>query len=75
MLSCGALERSNNPYTEAIVEPCVSENQKRSSLREFDWEENPEKEKRQWKRIFMSFKWNLFICVWERKKIIASKLL
>ena len=27
MLSCGALERSNNPYIE-IVEPCVSKNQK-----------------------------------------------
>ena len=24
MLSCGALERSNNPYIESIVEPCVS---------------------------------------------------
>ena len=28
MLSCGALERSNNPYIESIVEPCVSMNQK-----------------------------------------------
>ena len=28
MLSCGALERSNNPYIESIVEPCVSKNQK-----------------------------------------------
>ena len=27
MLPCGALERSNNPYTEWIVEPCVSKNQ------------------------------------------------
>ena len=28
MLSCGALERSNNPYIESIVEPCVSKNRK-----------------------------------------------
>ena len=28
MLSFGALERSNNPYVESFVEPCVSENQK-----------------------------------------------
>ena len=28
MLSCGALERSNNPLIESILEPCVSENQK-----------------------------------------------
>ena len=28
MLFCGALERSNNPNIESIVEPCVSKNQK-----------------------------------------------
>ena len=28
MLSCDALKRSNNPYIEQIVEPCVSKNQK-----------------------------------------------
>ena len=28
MLSCVALERSNNPYIESIVEPCVSKNDK-----------------------------------------------
>ena len=28
MLSCGALERSNDPYVESIVEPCFSKNQK-----------------------------------------------
>ena len=28
MLSCGALERSNNPYIEWIAEPCVTKNQK-----------------------------------------------
>ena len=56
MLSCcGALERSNNPYTESIVESCVSKNQKISdskisSLLGFDWEENAEKGLKQWKR-------------------------
>ena len=28
MPSCGALERSNTPYIESIVEPCFSKNQK-----------------------------------------------
>ena len=28
MLSCGALERSNNPYIESTLEPFVSKNQK-----------------------------------------------
>ena len=28
MLSCDALEKSNNPYLESNVEPCVSKNQK-----------------------------------------------
>ena len=28
VLFCGALDRSNNPYMESIVEPCVSKNQK-----------------------------------------------
>ena len=28
MLSCSALERSNNPYIESIVGPCFSKNQK-----------------------------------------------
>ena len=28
MLCCGALEKSNNPNIESIVEPCVSRNQK-----------------------------------------------
>ena len=44
MLSCGALERSNNSYIEPIVEPCVSKNQReRSSVCRFDWKRNPEK--------------------------------
>ena len=27
MLSCGALEKSNNGYIESLVEPCVPKNQ------------------------------------------------
>ena len=46
MLSCGALERSNNPYIESIVEPFLRI-KKGSSLCGFDWEENPEKGLRQ----------------------------
>ena len=30
MLPCDALERSNNAYIESVVEPCVSQNEKRS---------------------------------------------
>ena len=47
MLSCGALDTSSNPYIESIVEPCVSKNQKGSSLYGFDWKENAEKGLRQ----------------------------
>ena len=42
---------------------------KRSSLCGFDWEENSEKGLGQWKRVSMSLKCNLCICVWERKKL------
>ena len=41
ILSCGAFERSKNPYIESNVEPCVSKNQKEISLCGFDWEEYP----------------------------------
>ena len=44
MLSCGALERSNNPYIESTVESCVSKDQKEISLSGFDWEEDLEKD-------------------------------
>ena len=36
MLYCGALERSNNPYIEQIVEPCVSKNQRKENPRYMD---------------------------------------
>ena len=63
MLSCGALERSNNPYIESIVKPCVFKNQKGIFAM---WKENPEKEMKQWKKL--SLNRNLCLCVWERKK-------
>ena len=62
MLSCGAHERSKNPYIESIVEPCVSKNQG-SSICGFDWKENPEKGLRQWKKVSVSRKRNLCVCV------------
>ena len=55
VLSCGALERSNSPYIESIVAPCVSKNfRNKSSLCGFDWQENSEKGLRQWKKVCMS---------------------
>ena len=66
MLSCGALERSNNPCIEAIVEPCVSKNQK-SIFAMWVW-----LERESWKRadamekISLSRKQNLCVCVWEK---------
>ena len=38
------------------------------SIRWFDWEEDPEKGLRQWKKVPMSGKRNLCICVWVREK-------
>ena len=49
MISCG-----NNPYIESITEPVSSRITKRSSLCYFDWEENPEKGIRLWKKVSMS---------------------
>ena len=43
MLSCGALERSNNPYIELIVDLVFPRIQSGSSLCGFDWKEKPEK--------------------------------
>ena len=54
MLSFRALERSNNPFIESIVEFCVSKNQKRSSLCGLDWNENPGKRLRQLKNVSLS---------------------
>ena len=37
------LRRSNNPYTESFVEPCVPRIRKGFWLCGFDWKENSEK--------------------------------
>ena len=46
----------------------------KSLLCGFDWEENPEKGLRQWKKVSISRKQNLCICVWERKKINSFEI-
>ena len=65
MLSCGALEWSNNPYIESIVEPCVSKNEKGIFAMST---ENPEKGLRQWKKVSLTWKRNLCVCELEIKK-------
>ena len=50
MLSCGALQRNNNPYIESIIENFFLRIRKRFSLCGFDWEENIEKGLSQWKK-------------------------
>ena len=50
-LSCGALQRSNSTYIESIMEPVFLRIRKSSSLCGFDWEENPEKGLKQWKKV------------------------
>ena len=54
MLSGGALDRSNNPYITSIVLPCVSKNQKEISTMWVLLGKNPEKGRRQWKKVNMS---------------------
>ena len=65
MQSCGALERSNNPYIESIVETCVSKNQKgeRDPRCVGLIGKNPEKGLRQWKTLAESG-----ICVYMRER-------
>ena len=68
MLSCGALERSSNPYIESGVKPCVSKNQKGIFAMWFNWNENPEKRLRQWKKNIPEPKVELLCYVREREK-------
>ena len=68
MLSCGALERSNNPYIELIVGPWFSKNQKEIFVVWVWFCRKSWKMLRQWKKLFMSRKRNLCTCVLERKK-------
>ena len=69
MLSCGALERSSNPYIESGLKPCVSKNQKGIFAMWFNWNENPEKRLRQWKKNIPEPKVELVcMCVREKKQ-------
>ena len=75
MLSCSGLERSNNPYIESIVEPCLSKNQREIfAVSVWFWRKSW-KRLRQWKNVSMSRRRNLCTCVLEWKKITALKLL
>ena len=69
MLSGGALERSNSPFIESIVEPCVSKNRKEIFAVWVWLGRKSSKRVRRWKKVSMSSrKWNLCTCVLERKK-------
>ena len=63
MLSCGALERSNNPYIESIVKPCVSKSHK-----EWVWWEENEMKKDPWAESMIC----VYVC--ERKEIALKWL-
>ena len=68
MLSCGALERSSNPYIESTVEPCVSKNQKGIfAVWGVSLEENAEKALRQLKKYPLAES-EICACVREKKK-------
>ena len=70
LLSCGALERSNSPFIESIVEPYVSKNEKEIFAMWVWLGRKSWKRLRQWKKVSMSSsKRNLCTCVLERKKI------
>ena len=79
MLSCSALERSNNPFIESIVEPCVSKSQKKILAMSVWMGRESEKGLKQWEKVSISWKRNLCIsvckCVCKRKKLAALKLL
>ena len=68
MLSCGALGRSNNPYIESIVGPYFSKNQKEIYAVWVWFWRKPWKRLRQWKKVSMSRKRNLYTVVLDRKK-------
>ena len=67
MLSCGALERSNNSYIESIEQPCVSKNSK-GIFAMLVW-----LERKSWKRVETIEKSipelkAEFVCMCEREK-------
>ena len=72
LLSCGALERSSNPYIESTVEPCVSKNQKGIfAVWGVSLEENTEKALRQLKKYPLAES-EICVCVREKKKTVLK---
>ena len=69
MLSCDALEKSNNPYVESIVEPCVSKNQKAIFAMWIWLERKSGKRAEAMEKIMPELKAEFVVCVWERNKI------
>ena len=69
MVSCDALERSDNPYKESIVEPCVSISYNQFLRILYYVEENPEQRMRQCKKSIHELKTEFeYLCVLEREK-------
>ena len=71
MVSCGALERSKNPYIESIEEPCVSKTQKEILatwvwLKKKSWKRAEAMEKKSIHELNVEFA-NFCVCVRERK--------
>ena len=78
MLSCGALEWSNNPYIESIMEACASQNQKEIlamwvwlGIKSWKKAEAMEKSIHELKAEFVYY----CVCETQRKKLTALKLL
>ena len=75
MLYCRAHERSNNPYIELLVEPCLSKNQK-EILAMWVWLERKFwKGLRQWKKVSLSWKQSLCEGVWEKKNSLETHVI
>ena len=66
MLSFGALERSNNSYIKTIVELCVSKNQKEMITMWVWLGRKSRKRAEAMKKVSLSWKRNLCMCVWEK---------
>ena len=76
MLSGGALERSNSPFIESIVEPCVSKNRKEIFAMWVWLGRKSSKRVRRWKNVSLSSRMrNLCTCVLERKIEITVVIL
>ena len=66
MLSFGALERSNNSFIKTIVELCVSKNQKEMITMWVWLVRKSRKMAEAMKKVSLSWKRNLCMCVWEK---------